>query len=134
MTAGRPTKFTPERCAAIIDAVSKRVPYGIAAEAHGISEETFYDWLRTAKKHREEGLVTEFTKFSESIKKVEMERITEHSSKISANVDRWQADAWMLERRWHKYFGANAQLMEVNAKLDKLLNDKGSESNKDEQS
>ena len=63
-----------------------------------------------------------------------MERITEHSSKISANVDRWQADAWMLERRWHKYFGANAQLMEVNAKLDKLLNDKGSESNKDEQS
>ena len=122
---GRPTKFTPERCAAILDDIAHHIPYSLAAEANGIGEQTLYDWINHGIADRDAGIDSEFAKFSESIKKVQSNKIREHTSKINSNVDRWQADAWLLERRWYKHFGANAQLNEVNAKLDKLLSEKG---------
>ncbi len=127
---GRPSKFTNERRAAIVDAIRNRIPYEYAAEANGICEDTLYDWLKTAKAHRMQGIDSEYTIFSEDIKRAEMQRIREHADIIAARPERWQADAWLLERRWHKHFGPNAQLNEMNQKLDKLLdgepNEKGS--------
>jgi len=126
--SGRPSKFTPERCAAIIDAISRRAPHEMAAEANGICLETFYEWLRIAKAHRVDGITSEYTIFSAGVKSAELKRVLEHTDKIASNVDRWQADAWILERRWHKHYSANVQLNELNAKLDKLLegdNEKG---------
>jgi transposase-like protein len=126
---GRPSKFTPERRASIIDAISHRIPYEMAAEANGISGETLYEWLRTAKEHRDEGIESDYTIFSEALKRSEMTKVREHTEIIAARPERWQADAWLLERRWHKHFGANAQLNELNNKLDQLLdgdkNEKG---------
>lgn len=118
---GRPSKFTPERRAAIIDAISHRIPYEFAAEANGICEETLYEWLRQGKEHRKQGIDSDYSKFSEDLKRAEMTKIREHSDIISARPERWQADAWMLERRWHKHYGPNAQLNELNQKLDRLL-------------
>jgi transposase-like protein len=118
---GRPNKFTPERRAAIIDAISHRIPYEYAAEANGICLETLYAWLRTGREHMQEGIVSEYTQFSESLKRAEMTKIREHCDIISARPERWQADAWMLERRWYKHFGPSAQLNELNHKLTKLL-------------
>lgn len=117
---GRPSKFTPERRAAIIDAISHRIPYEFAAEANGICEDTLYEWLRVAKIDRMNGIDSEYTKFSEDIKRAEMIRIRQHSDVIAERPERWQADAWMLERRWHKHYSANAQLGELNKRLDKL--------------
>jgi transposase-like protein len=117
---GRPSKFTPERRAAIVDAIRNRIPYEYAAEANGICEETLYDWLRTAKVHRRDGIDSDYTQFSEDIKRAEMQRIREHTDIIAARPERWQADAWLLERRWHKHFGPNAQLNELNQRLAKL--------------
>lgn len=118
---GRPSKFTPERCAAIISAVSKRAPYEFAAEGNGISEATLYAWLDIGRKHKDEGITSDYTVFLEGIKNAELSRIIEHNEKIAQNVDRWQADAWILERRWHKHYGPNAQLNELNRKLDELV-------------
>jgi transposase len=117
---GRPSKFTPERCSAIVDAISHRIPYEYAALANGICEETLYEWLRIAKKHRDEGIDSDYTKFSEDIKRAEMQRMREHSDIISARPERWQADAWLLERRWPKHYGPNAQLNELNQRLARL--------------
>ena len=114
---GRPSKFTPERCSAIVDAISHRIPYEYAAEANGICEATLHDWLKTAKAHRLQGLDTEYTQFSEAIKRAEMTRMREHSDMIAAKPERWQADAWLLERRWPKHYGANAQLNELSQRL-----------------
>lgn len=118
---GRPSKFTPERRSCIIDAISHRIPYEMAAEANGISLETLYEWLRIGKQHRDEGIDSDYTIFSESLKRSEMQKVREHTDMIAAKPERWQADAWLLERRWHKHFGANAQLNELNQKLDKLM-------------
>lgn len=126
---GRPSKFTPERCSSIIDAISHRIPYEMAAEANGISGSTLYEWLKIGNDQREQGMETDYTIFSEALKRAEMQKVREHTDMIAAKPERWQADAWLLERRWHKYFGANAALNELNEKLDKLLdgekNEKG---------
>jgi len=119
---GRPSKFTPERRAAIIDAVAHRIPYEMAAEGNGICIATLYDWLKTAKEHFDQGIESDYTIFSEGLKRAEMTKVREHVEMIAAKPERWQADAWLLERRWHKHFGPNAQLNEMNQKLDKLLN------------
>lgn len=113
----RNSKFTPERRAQIIHDISRRVPYELAAEANGICEATLYDWLNTGKVHQLEGLDTEFTKFSEAIKRAEMTRVLEHTDMIAAKPERWQADAWLLERRWPKYFGNNVLLKELNERM-----------------
>lgn len=118
---GRPTKFTPERCAAIIHDISNRIPFGIAAEANGICEDTFYEWLKIGKQDLKDGIDSDYSRFSENIKKAEREKIKGHCDMIAEKPERWQADAWLLERRWHKHFGPNAQLNELNQKLDRLL-------------
>ena len=126
---GRPSKFTPERRASIIDAISHRIPYQMAAEANGICLDTLYEWLKIGNEHQKEGIDSEYAIFSESLKRSEMQKVREHTDMIAAKPERWQADAWLLERRWHKHFGANAALNELNEKLDKLLegekNEKG---------
>lgn len=127
---GRPSKFTPERRASIIDAISHRIPYEMAAEANGICLDTLYEWLKIGKQHRNDGIESDYTIFSEALKRAEMTKVREHTEIIAARPERWQADAWLLERRWHKHFGPNAQLNELNNKLDQLLdgdkNEKGS--------
>jgi transposase-like protein len=117
---GRPSKFTPERRASIINDIARRVPYEIAAEANGICESTLYEWIDMGRRHRKEGIDSEYSKFSEGIKAAERSKIIGHADNIADHVDKWQADAWMLERRWYKHFGSNAQLNELNRKLDKL--------------
>jgi hypothetical protein len=101
----------------------------MAAEANGICLETLYEWLRIGKQHRMDGIESDYTIFSESLKRSEMTRVRQHMDIIADRPERWQADSWLLERRWHKHFGANAQLNELNNKLDQLLdgekNEKG---------
>lgn len=138
---GRPSKFTPKIRGDIIDAVSHRIPYQMAAEANGITLSTLYEWFKIGRQHSEEGITSDYTIFSEALKRAEMQRVREHTDMIAAKPERWQADAWLLERRWHKYFSPNAGLLELNEKLDKLLEgdnkneenikDKESESNED---
>jgi len=129
---GRPSKFTPERRAAIVDAISHRIPYEYAAEANGICERTLYDWLNTARAHREDGIDSDYTIFSQDIKRAEMTRMREHSDMISAKPERWQADAWILERRWPKLFGSNSQLNELNTRLSNLEHGEANNEIKDE--
>ena len=117
---GRPTKFTPERRTAIIDAISHRIPYEYAAEANGICEDTLYEWIKIGKQHRKQGIESDYSIFSESIKKAEMDKMRGHLDIIAARPQRWTADAWILERRWHKHFSSNAQIGELNQRLAKI--------------
>lgn len=119
---GRPTKFTPQRCADIVDAIKHRAPYEYAAMANGISERTLYNWIDLGKEHLEHNIESNYAKFLQDIKRAELTRIREHTDIIAARPERWQADAWLLERRWHKHFGPNAQLNELNQRLERLEN------------
>lgn len=131
---GRPSKFTPERRAAIIDDIAHRIPYEMAAEANGITVSTLYDWLNTGKEHNSSGIISDYTIFSEGIKHAEKQRVREHCENIASKPERWQADAWLLERRWYKYFGPNAQLNELNERMSKLEEEGKNEERNEERS
>ncbi len=135
---GRPSKFTPERRSSIIDAISHRIPYEMAAEANGICLDTLYEWFKIGRQHCAEGIESDYTIFSEALKRAEMTKVREHTDIIAARPERWQADAWLLERRWYKHFGPNAQINEMNQKLDKLTdgvskNEEGNEEGSDQE-
>jgi transposase len=117
---GRPSKFTPEIRAAIIDAISHRIPYEFAAISNGICEETLYDWINTGNAHMLQGVESDYVQFSKDIKRAEMNKIRTHTDIIAERPERWQADAWILERRWHKHFGANTALNELNDRLKRI--------------
>jgi hypothetical protein len=128
---GRPSKFTKEIRDAIIDAISHRVPYEFAAEGNGICEETLYDWINTGKVHMREGIDSEYSNFSRAIKRAEMQKVREHNDIIAERPERWQADAWILERRWHKHYSNNALLNELNSRVNRIENgEQGNESEK----
>jgi len=112
--------FTSERRDAIVDAIRHRIPYELAAEANGIDEQTIYAWLKKARRDKAEGIESDYVLFAEAIKRAEMTKVREHLDMIAAKPERWQADAWILERRWHQHFGPNAQLNELNKRMAKL--------------
>jgi hypothetical protein len=129
MTAGAPIKYTPERLRSILNDIEGYVPYEIAAEANGIRERTLYAWIEQGKMEQDKNLETPLAKFSQDLKAIEANKIKRHFRKIDENVERWQGDAWILERRFHKHFGANALLREQEERLkaveDKVNGDKG---------
>jgi hypothetical protein len=120
MSPGRPIKYTPERLHAILCDISDRIPYQLAAESNGIREATLYAWINQGLDEADQGLDTPLASFSESLKRIEKERIKHHLIKLDENGNRWQADAWILERRWHKHFGANVLQKEQEERLNKL--------------
>lgn len=117
---GRPPQFNPERCAKIIESISNRIPYIIAAEANGICEGTLYQWLDDGRKDIAAGLDTDKARFSEAIKNTEQQKIKEHLECIKNMPERWQAQAWILERRWWKHFSAKAEVLEFQRQLDEM--------------
>ncbi len=123
--AGRPTLLTEGRAIAIIDDIYHRVPYVVAAEANGICEDTLYRWIKEGARDRRAGLDTPLSRFSEGVKKAEQKRIKEHLNQIANKPERWQADAWILERRWWKHFSQNAALLEMNRKMDAFMESQG---------
>ncbi len=57
------------------------------------------------------------------IKETEQKKIKEHLAIIKEMPDRWQAQAWILERRWWKHFGSNAPVLEFEKRLKKMEED-----------
>jgi transposase-like protein len=117
MAGGRPTKFTPERRAAIIDDIAHGVPYILAAEANGITEECLYQWMRHGKADYEADIKSDFAEFFQAIKEVERNKLRLHLGKVSENVERWQADAWLLERKWWKHFSSQVPVLDFEERL-----------------
>lgn len=119
-----PYKFTLERRQAILESISNRIPYVLAAQANGISEETFYSWLRQGYIDQEQGIESDYAVFSESVKKTEQEKIEKHLECIDSMPERWQAQAWILERRWWKLFSSAAPVIEFEKRLSRMEEEK----------
>ena len=114
------SKFTPERREAILESISNRIPYEIAAEANGICEDTLYEWIKRGRQDLKKGVDSEYSAFSEAIKRTEQEKIREHLEEINENIERWQAQAWILERRWWKHFSPNAPIVDFEKRLKRM--------------
>ena len=87
-------KYTPDTVERICQFLKAGNTRKTSAIASGISEETFYTWMRDK------------LEFSESIKRAEEEAVARNVAIINkAGQTNWQASAWWLERRRKEDFG-----------------------------
>jgi hypothetical protein len=120
LPTGRPDKFTPERRAAILASIANKIPYELAAQANGICERTLYYWLEQGLDDQEKDIKSDYAQFLQDLKNTEQEKIRKLLDVIESQPERWQATAWILERRWWKFFSPNAAVIEFNRKLEQL--------------
>lgn len=105
---GRPSKFTPANCKIILEMVEVGAPALLAPTAAGVSYPTFREWIVQGEDDAAAGRKTALAEFSEQVKKAEARMVKSRLEIIKkaakANGDRWQAAAWMLERRFPQLF------------------------------
>lgn len=118
---GRHSLLTPEVRAIIVEAVATGLPYEMAGWAARICEKTMYTWLKRGQKDIDDNIESEWSLFLQDIKQAEMGRVGKHFNRINKGKKSWQANAWVLERRWRKNFGQDAAIIqELTSRLDSL--------------
>jgi len=125
VTKGRPSKFTPEIAKIIIEALEEGATFEAAAGAAGITWRTLLGWRQkgeAAAAARDEhgvewwkpkGNDLQFLQFFQAIKTA-----LDHSEALllsrivtaGKDPDHWQANAWILERRFPKKWGKTVKL------------------------
>ncbi len=115
-TPGRPPKISDEVITNIITALKACQSYKSAAAVAGISEKTFYNYRDRGMEvlaAREENPTAELTEYDDLYAKFVI-RIAEAEAEIEGNLikriwdagsETWQANAWILERRFGDRWG-----------------------------
>lgn len=116
----RPTKLTPDVQKRIVQGIQLGATYELAAQAAGISYNSFNNWMNRGKaeiERRQSPRVKEgteqwqaeqpFVEFLEEVKRAEGLAVigwlaTIQRAAVSGN---WQAAAWKLERRYPEDYG-----------------------------
>lgn len=92
-------KYNDEIAAKICEIIADGSPNKFAAHANGISEDTFYEWMKV---HPE---------FSEQVKKAQAEAVNRNVRIIKQAATRsWQAAGWWLERTQRNDFSLKQEI------------------------
>ena len=104
----RPTKFTKHTIERLIKSLRLGATHKIACAAAGISEGIFYRWIRQGSGPNGE---PSKVKFVHDVKAAEVfaAEVALASIVKAAQSGRWQAAAWLLERR-HPGYGRREQI------------------------
>jgi len=132
----RKPKLTQE----LIEQASKLIEAGNyqrhVAMAIGVSEETWYRWLREGEQSTDPKNLKR--QFYEAIKKAEGRAIARNVALIqkAAQDGNWQASAWWLERRYPEEFGRRERIAfdnepKLNIRIELVDNDKEANSSGD---
>jgi transposase len=102
------SKLTPQLQKEIGNNIKLGMPLKFAAEAAGISEATFYNWMERGEKESK----GRYLEFLEYIKQCQSVAVQLHLKIITkaASEGSWQASAWILERRHPEEFGRRENL------------------------
>jgi hypothetical protein len=95
----RPTKYSDERAAKVLEAVAIGTTYELAAKYAGISADTLTRWRQRN------------AAFAEQIEQAEGRAAVGWLAKIEreANNGDWRAASWKLERRYPQDYGKTVQ-------------------------
>lgn len=107
-------KLTPQLQEQIGNNITLGMPLKFAAEAAGITEVTFYNWLKRGEAESK----GRFYEFAEHVKACKAKAVQLHLKLITkaATDGSWQASAWILERRHPEEFGRREKV-DVDANL-----------------
>ena len=128
---GRPSDCVPEKTIPILASIAKRIPYELAAEANGIDEGTFYNWMKRGKRDIKNKTESAEAEFFKAVRKTEENKITEHLDCINSMPERWQAQTWILSKRWHQYFSENTAIVKLHEELQAMRNDMEARNNEE---
>lgn len=102
----RPTSFTPDAQAAIVDAVARGNYLATACERAGITYSAFTYWRRLVESGDPNAQA--FSDFFAAIKKAVAAAECNALESLRSGMPGWQSQAWFLERRFPKRWGAKA--------------------------
>ncbi len=104
MPGARPTKFTKPTVDRLLGAIRAGLPYRLAAEAAGVSYDTFNEWQQGRFPRGADRVLK--AEFSDALTRAKGESALRLIAIINraAPVD-WRAAAWILERRFPKDYG-----------------------------
>ena len=98
--ARRPTKLNPEAAARALTVLRAGGHVDIAAQAAGVAERTWREWMARGDPKGRRELDARFRAFRRSVAEAEAEGEARHIALIArAGATNWQAAAWLLERR-----------------------------------
>jgi len=105
---GRPRKLTRPVQDRIVKAIRLGASYAIAAASASITDRTMYAWMAQG---REANSGVHF-RFYQAIKKAEADAAERALGRlqIAAKNGTWQADAWLLERRYRDDYALNSRV------------------------
>lgn len=98
-------EITQDKRLLIVDSIAHQIPYGLASEAHGIPLSVFESWIFAGRRDCLVGVNSAQAQFFQDVKNAEMKCIRTHLDLIAARPDNWEAHAWLLERRWPRFYG-----------------------------
>lgn len=110
----RPSKYTPEREAKIVEALAAGNTRKTAARLAGIDQGTLENWM------------LRYSGFSAAVEKAEADAEASHVANIKAAAvgGSWTASAWWLERRRHEDWGRKDRL-EIVQTIRQMVRDAG---------
>lgn len=110
---GRPFyKYTKIVHFTIVTSISRNAPYEVAAWCARISEKTLYEWIKKGNDDIKNGRRTNFATLVEDILEAEGQKIISHLDAIEGGEDSWRGRLAILERRWRKFFGVDAGIIQ----------------------
>lgn len=115
---GRHCLLTPELQQQLIKCIESGMYYDLACQTVGISRNAFWVWMKEGKVNK----TPEKKAFHDAIKKAKGSCAKNALDMIKAHsIKEWTAAAWLLERRFRKYYGKDAKDLREVARLIKLL-------------
>ena len=107
-TPGRPSGLDPVTIETICEGVRLGLPNRDAALRAGVSEATFYSWVRQA---REPDATDELLQFLESLERSQSDLKAILLARVhkAGTEGHWQAATWMLARKFPKEFGQTVE-------------------------
>lgn len=104
MTPGRPTKFSPELQEIICKKIADGATYAEAAEAAGVDYTTLLKWRQAGEK-AEGGKLFEFYHAIKTAEDQSKQTLLKRIVTAGKDPKFWQANAWILERRFPQEYG-----------------------------
>lgn len=102
MTAGRPTKLTPELQAEICKVLAAGNYLETACAFVGVSKVTVRNWIKAGARQKK----GQYSEFLNAIKKAMAQaELSDVATIKAAGKENWQAAAWRLERKNYKRWG-----------------------------
>jgi len=105
---GRPRKLTRPVQDRIVKAIRLGASYALAAASASITDRTMYAWMAQGR-NANSGM---HFRFYQAVKKAEADAAERALGRLqlAAKNGTWQADAWLLERRYREDYALNSRV------------------------